>query len=154
MRRIRLLAATIALFATLTVLAATEGAAQTTYNRTSAPARPVGSASVVLKPTQINFDFGGTTTSLGPNGDWTIKALVSHRGLLCATYSVGIRYGIGSPGCSNVVWLTDVTYATEQRQCNNAAVYHAGGDVQPKLVDSFARITCAERVVRCSGICK
>ena len=100
MRRIRLLAATISLFATLTVLATTECAAQATYNRTSAPARPVGSASVVLKPTQINFDFGGAATSLGPKGDWTIKALVSHRGLLCATYSVGIRYGMGSPGCS------------------------------------------------------
>lgn len=154
MRRIRLLAATISVFATLTVLAATDSAAQATYSRTTAPARAVGSASVVLKPTQIDFNFGGATTSLGPKGDWTIKALVSHRGLLCATYSVGIRYGMGSPGCSNVAWLTDVTYATEQRQCNNAAIYHTGGDLQPELIEPFASITCAERVIRCTGRCQ
>ena len=79
---------------------------------------------------------------------------MTHRGLLCGEYSVGMRFGIGRPGCSNVAWLTDVTYATARRQCNNATLYHAGGDVQPELAGSFAQITCAERVIRCTGVCK
>jgi len=33
-------------------------------------------------------------------------------------------------------------------------VCHFGGDKQPELARDFARITCAERVIRCSGNCK
>ena len=154
MCRARLISSILASFAAAILFSSSESAAQSTTSRTTAPAQAIGSASVVLKPRQLDFNFGGTTTSLGPKGDWTINALVSHRGLLFATYAVGVRYGTGSPGCSNVVWLTDVTYATEQRQCNNAAVYHSGGEVQPQLIEPFARITCAERVIRCTGVCK
>jgi hypothetical protein len=126
---------------------------KTTYGREQAQARPIGNVSVVLRPSQINFNFGGGSASLSPKGEWTVEARVRHNGLLCADYSVGMRFGIGRPGCSNVAWLTDVTYVTNQRQCNNATVDHSGGDVQPQLADSFTQITCAERVTRCTGLC-
>lgn len=151
MRTARPLAA--ALLAPL-LFVATESAAQATYSRSQASAQAVGAESVVLKPQQLVFNFGSGKAALEPKGEWTIEASVAHRGLLCAEYSVGIRFGIGRPGCSNVAWLTDVTYATAQRQCNNATLYHSGGDVQPELAGSFAQISCAERVIRCTGLCK
>jgi hypothetical protein len=154
MRHFQPLTAVIALFAALMFFLAAESAAQSTTSRTTAPARAIGSASVVLKPQQLDFNFGGANASLGPRGDWSIKGLVSHRGLLCGDYSIGVRFGVGSPECSNVVWLTDVSYVTTQRQCNNASVQHSGGDLQPQLIEPFRRITCAERVIRCTGVCK
>jgi hypothetical protein len=128
---------------------------KTTYSRAQAQARAIGNVSVVLRPSQLSFDFGGASrASLSPKGEWNVEARVHHNGLLCADYSVGVRFGIGRPGCSNVAWLTDVTYVTNQRQCNNATVEHSGGDVQPRLEDSFTQISCAERVTRCVGLCK
>jgi len=127
---------------------------KTTYSRAQAQARPVGNVSVVVRPSQINFNFGEGQASLNPKGEWNVEARVHHNGLLCADYSVGVRFGIGRPGCSNVAWLTDVTYVTNLRQCNNATVDHSGGDVQSQLSGSFAQITCAERVTRCIGLCQ
>jgi len=155
MRPVRPFAAVIAPLAALLLFAASESAAQqTTYQRAKAQAQAVGSASVVLKPDQLDFSFGSGKASLSPKGEWSIEAQVYHRGLLCAEYSVGLRFGIGRPGCNNVAWLTDVTYATALRQCNNAMLFHSGGDVQPELAGSYAQITCAERVIRCTGICQ
>jgi len=154
MRRVQPLTAVIASFAALFFFTAGECAAQATYSRTTAPAQAIGSVSVVLKAQQLDFNFGGGTASLGPKGDWTVQGRVNHRGLLCGEYSVGVRFGIGRPGCTNVVWLTNVDYVTNQRQCNNARLDHSGGDVQSQLAGSFAEISCAERVIRCSGVCK
>jgi len=156
MRPARVLTAATASLAALALCAASDSAAQetTTYNRTSAPAHAIGAASVVLKPAQLVFDFGGSKASLGPKGDWTVEGRVNHRGFFCAEYSLGVRFGIGKPGCSNVAWLTSVDYVTSLRQCNSASLDHSGGDVQPELAESFARISCAERVVRCNGVCQ
>jgi hypothetical protein len=146
----------IAALTMLTTAAAAQSPleSRTTYSRTTAPAQAIGSVSVVLKAQQLEFNFGGGTASLGPKGDWTVQGRVNHRGLFCAEYSLGVRFGIGRPGCSKVAWLTDVDYVTNLRQCNNAALNHSGGDAQPELADSFAQITCAERVVRCVGACQ
>jgi len=154
MRRLQPLTAVTATFAALLLLVAGECAAQATYSRSTASAQAVGSASVVLKPTQLNFSFSRAKVSLTPKGEWNVEASVSHRGLLCGEYAVGVRFGIGKPGCTKVVWLTEVDYVTSQRQCNNARLDHSGGDVQPRLADSFAEISCAERVIRCTGVCK
>lgn len=154
MCRARLMSWILASFAAATLFAGSQSAAQSTTSRTTAPAHAVGSASVVLRPRQLDFNFGATRATLDAKGGWNVEGSVSHRGLLCAEYSIGLRFGSGSPDCSNVVWLTDVTYVTTQRQCNNATLQHAGGDLQPALIEPFARITCAERVIRCTGICK
>jgi hypothetical protein len=157
MRHALLRTALILLVATPAPFAAAQGPldSKTTYSRVQAQARAIGNVSVVLRPSQLSFDFGGgSRTSLSPKGEWSVEARVHHNGLLCADYSVGVRFGIGRPGCSNVAWLTDVTYVTNQRQCNNATVEHSGGEVQSRLEGSFTQITCAERVTRCVGLCK
>ena len=76
------------------------------------------------------------------------------RGLLCATYRVGMRFGVGKPGCLNVDWITEPIFVTSQFQCNGARVEHDGGDTVADLGAQVTHITCAERVVRCSGSCK
>jgi hypothetical protein len=93
-------------------------------------------------PARMDFDFGGTRAWLLADGNWHIEGAVQHRGVLCAEYRLGIQYGIGSPGCANVEWLGSATYATYQRQCNNALVRHIGGDLDPLAAREFERITC------------
>jgi hypothetical protein len=39
-------------------------------------------------------------------------------------------------------------------QCNHATMNHQGGGDDSVLAARFDEITCAERVVRCSGNCK
>jgi hypothetical protein len=97
------------------------------------------------------FDFSGYL--LG-DGTWQVSSPVTHRGLLCATYEVGVRFGVGSPGCTDVSWLSEPVYVGRQRQCNESTVDHVGGETMPRLGYQLPYITCVERVVRCSGNCK
>ena len=97
------------------------------------------------------FDFSGYL--LG-DGTWQVSSPVTHRGLLCATYEVGVRFGVGSPGCTDVNWLSEPIYVGRQRQCNESTVDHVGGDTTPRLGYQLPYITCVERVVRCTGNCK
>jgi hypothetical protein len=90
------------------------------------------------------FDFDGT---------WQVESKVVHPRLVCATYQVGLRFGVGNPGCTDVRWLSDVSYVTRERQCNQAEVVHSGGQTEPRLGAALRNITCAERVVRCTGNC-
>ena len=96
------------------------------------------------------FDFEGYL--LG-DGTWHLESRVSHGRLVCATYEVGLRFGVGNPGCTDVQWLSDVRYVTRERQCNQAEVVHAGDQTEPRLGVALPNITCAERVVRCAGAC-
>ncbi len=114
------------------------------------PAAQAGAAG----PARLDFLFGDTRGWLDSDGVWNASADVTHRGLLCATYELGVRFGAGEPGCNNVQWLGAVRYVTAERQCNNATVRQSGGDKQPELARDFSRITCAERVIRCTGNCK
>ena len=122
----------------------------------TAPARPTYSLDAKPKINRVDFDFraGESTAWLNEGGDFHVHGWVNHRGLLCGTYRVGIRFGIGSPGCLNVDWVTEPVYVTSQYQCNGARMEHDGGDTLPEIGAQVARITCAERVVKCSGTCK
>jgi hypothetical protein len=122
----------------------------------SAPSRPTYSLDAKPKINRLDFDFrtGETTAWLNGSGDFHIHGWIPHRGLLCGTYRVGVRFGVGSPGCQNVNWITDPVYVTSQYHCNGARVEHDGGDTLPDIGARVAEISCAERVVRCSGICK
>jgi len=99
----------------------------------------------------IAFDFRGW---LRRSGEWHVEGDVSHRGLVCGDYQTGMRFGIGSPGCTNVEWIGEVRYVTSRKQCNDASLRHVGGDTQPELAARFDQITCAERAVRCNGNCQ
>jgi hypothetical protein len=103
---------------------------------------------------KINFRFGNMKAWLNSDGDWNIHGRVNHTGLLCATYEVGLRFGAGDPGCTNVKWLSEVSYVTNQRQCNSATTTHTGGDFGSYIKADFDKVTCAERVIRCNGKCR
>ena len=101
------------------------------------------------------FNFGRSIGRgwLAPAGELQLDSWVQHRGLLCATYETGIRFGAGENGCADAQWLAPAHWLTSHRQCNNALVHHLGTDTDPDMIAAFDRVTCAQRLVRCSGNC-
>lgn len=120
----------------------------------SAPTRTALADQAVGKRERLEFGGDEFKGWLRKDGEWFVEGDVRHFGLLCADYEMGLRFGAGSPGCANVEWLSEVRYATRRKQCNGATVRHSGSDTEPALADQFAKITCAERVIRCTGNCK
>ena len=103
----------------------------------------------------LNFDFEDSATGwLREDGTMHLRSPVAHRGLLCGTYELGLRFGDGKPDCSNIEWLTPVTYLTRHQQCNSAIVPHEGTANLPGLRQNFSRVSCAQLVVRCKGRCQ
>jgi hypothetical protein len=129
------------------------GEAAEVWGRTTI-ARPAAEWDENGKPAKIEFDFGDFKMWARKKGGWQIEGWLHHRGLLCGTYYVAVRFGIGDAGCNNVKWLSDPRYVTQRVQCNNASVLHSGGDVEFPHAAQFADITCAERIVRCTGNCQ
>lgn len=101
-----------------------------------------------------NFRFGEFTGWLKRDGTWHIEGPVRHRGLLCGTYEVGMRFGVGKMECTDVEWISGDTFVTSEYQCNDAERPHAGTEIDDSLAGQFDGITCAERVIRCTGTCK
>jgi hypothetical protein len=101
-----------------------------------------------------NFRFGEFTGWLKRDGTWHIEGPVRHHGLLCGTYEVGMRFGVGERECTNVQWISEVTYVTSNNQCNDAERPHSGTGIDESLSGQFDAISCAERVIRCTGNCK
>ena len=122
----------------------------------SSPAQITYSLDAKPRPERLDFDFrtGDSHAWINDEGAFQVNGWIKHTGLLCATYRMGVRFGAGSPGCLNVVWITDPLFVTFERQCNDARVGHAGGDIDALLGEMIATITCGERVVRCTGNCK
>ncbi len=120
----------------------------------SAPTRTALADQAVGKRERLEFGTDEFKGWLRNDGEWFVEGDVRHLGLLCADYEMGLRFGAGSPGCANVEWLSEVRYATRRKQCNGATVKHSGSDTEPALSAQFAKITCAERVIRCTGNCK
>ncbi len=120
-----------------------------------APARPALGYSATGKPDRLDFITFDFRAWLRRDGLWHVEGDVTHRGgLFCADYEMGVRFGVGSPGCTNVEWISEVRYVTSRKQCNDAAIRHMGGDIEPELGSRFDTITCAERVLRCNGNCQ
>ena len=103
---------------------------------------------------RLDFRYGDINAWLLEDGNWHIEGSVQHRGAFCAQYSLGIQFGIGSPGCANVQWLGRPAYVTQRRHCNNARLHHSGGDLDYTAAEAFQQINCAQRLIRCSGNCK
>lgn len=122
----------------------------------SAAAQPTYSLDTPPKPNRLDFDFRADETKawINRDGDFQVQGWIKHNGLLCGTYGMGLRFGIGAPGCLNVKWLGDPVFVTQQVQCNNARTSHLGGDNSPDFGARVGEITCAERVIRCTGNCK
>jgi hypothetical protein len=101
-----------------------------------------------------DFRFNNFSAWLKRDGTWRIEGTVSHRGLRCGTYEVGMRFGVGAPDCTDVRWVSEVRYVTSQSQCNEAMMEHSGTEVDPALGGNFDAISCGEAVIRCSGNCQ
>lgn len=101
-----------------------------------------------------DFRFGNFNGWLKRGGEWQIEGPVQHRGLMCGTYEVGMRFGIGNPDCTNVQWISGDEFVTSKSQCNEVEMQHSGNGISPALTEQFDAITCAERVIRCTGNCK
>ncbi len=136
------------------LMASLSSPAKAVERRSQAVAQHTGVAAEGFKLQRKDFRFGGYTAWLKRGGEWHIEGSVRHRGLLCGTYEVGMRFGIGKPDCTDVKWVSGDSYVTSQYQCNDAEMPHAGTNIDAALADQFDAITCAERVVRCSGNCK
>lgn len=145
---------TFAALATPVALAA-EGELDANERGVTAVARPVYSLKLSNAIDKLDFDFRGdeSTGWLNDAGDFDVHGWVTHRGFLCATYRMGIRFGAGSPACLNVRWLAEPQFVTSHVQCNGARVMHSGGDTDVSLGAALKQITCAERIVRCIGSC-
>jgi hypothetical protein len=121
----------------------------------TASAMPTYSLDPPPRPVRLDFDFrtNDTTAWLVEEGDFQVQGWIKHDGLLCGTYQLGVRFGMGAPGCLNVNWLGEPQFVTSEVQCNGARVQHMGGDDWDEAGTALKGITCAERVVRCTGSC-
>lgn len=122
----------------------------------TAIARPAYSLSAPPTIERLEFQFNAeqSTAWLNREGEFGAQGWVSHSGLLCAEYRLGLRFGSGAPGCMNVKWISEPRFVSSRRQCNGARVLHSGGDSVADLGAALERVTCAERIVRCTGSCK
>ena len=96
----------------------------------------------------VDFGVGGE------NGTFHVEAEVKHESLLCGTYEVGVRFGIGKPGCTNVSWLSRTQFVTKRKQCNHAWMSHQGSGTDTDLIGDVDLVTCGQLVIRCTGKCK
>ena len=122
-------------------------------SRGTAAVRSAPAFTTDLRSARIDFDSFEFRGFLLGDGSWQVSSPVTHQRLVCATYEVGIRFGVGNPGCNDVRWLSEPMFIGSRRQCNAATVIHAGGETTPRLGDQLPGITCVERVVRCTGNC-
>lgn len=99
------------------------------------------------------FRDGFARGALSADGAWRVRAEIMHPRLRCASYAVGVRFGSGDDGCTDVDWQTDAEFLPSHRQCNNAGVIHSGVgsvDLAPEAIDA---LTCARVMVSCTGAC-
>jgi len=91
--------------------------------------------------------------SLSRTGEWQARAEIGHSRLRCATYALGVRFGVGNATCSEVDWRSDMEWTPGRKQCNGATLIHSGGgrvDLPPHDPRSM---NCVRVAVRCRGAC-
>jgi len=106
------------------------------------------------EPQKFEFKFDHASAWLRQNGAFKLDAEVKHEWLLCGDYEVGVRFGIGQPGCTNVSWLSTTQFVSKRKQCNHAWMVHQGSGTDSALVGDMEEITCGQLVIRCTGKCK
>ncbi len=136
------------------MLLSSAGHASETVSRTKAEARKGSMITLGKVPEQKNFKFNDIKAWLNTDGDWYIQGYINHKKLLCAHYDLGVRFGMGNPGCTNVKWISEEEYVSHLRQCNQARMGHGGGNRSGLLKNNYDKITCAERIIKCKGQCK
>lgn len=144
----------VVLILALVVDADAWGADKIVEKKYSAVAKRSVDFGVGAEPQKIEFKFDGASAWLRENGSFKVDAEIKHNALLCGTYEVGIRFGIGKPACSNVSWLSQTQFISKRKQCNHAWMVHQGSGMDTDLVGDVDLITCGQLVVKCTGKCK
>ena len=120
----------------------------------TAVARPAAEWNKDGKPVKLDFDFGDFKAWARRDGSWNAEGVVQHRGLQCGTYTLSLRVGRGRPDCVDVQWFGEPRTVASVTLCNNAPGPLTGGNNEFRDAARFDEITCAERVIRCTGNCK
>ena len=120
----------------------------------TAVARPAAEWNKDGKPVKLEFDFGDFKAWARRDGSWNAEGTVQHRGLQCGTYTLSLRVGRGRPGCVDVQWFGEPRAVASVTLCNNAPGPLTGGNNEFRDAARFDEISCAERVIRCTGNCK
>jgi len=128
-------------------------AADPTFDRQLAESIPHHDAPPPAAPSRWDFNFGDGRALMRKDGTWQIETEIKHGGLGCGNYRLGVRFGAGNPGCLDVAWLGEPMFAIHLKHCNNAMRPHHGDGYDALLMDAFDQITCAERLIRCTGTC-
>jgi hypothetical protein len=136
-----------------TVPAMADDPSGSTAGRT-AVARPAAEWNKDGKPVKLEFNFGDFKAWVRRDGSWNADGLVSHRGVLCGTYTLSLRIGHGNPGCTDVQWFNQPRAVASVELCNNGSGPLSGGNAEFREAARFDDITCAERTISCSGNCK
>lgn len=124
-----------------------------TLNRQLAEAEPFYASPPPSFPARLDFKFGEGRALLRRDGTWEVEEVIVHGGFTCGNYRLGVRYGQGNPGCLDVNWFGDILYGIQLKHCNNAERPHRTDGFDSLLADVFEQVTCAERVIRCTGSC-
>lgn len=106
------------------------------------------------KPVKLDFDFGDFKAWARRDGAWGAEGTVRHQGLLCGTYTLSLRVGHGTPGCTDVQWFREPRAVASVSLCNSATGRLTGGNTEFRDAVRFDEISCAERSISCSGNCK
>jgi hypothetical protein len=123
-------------------------------SRDTATVRPGLAFTTDLRAARVDFSAFDFRGFLLGDGSWQVSSPVTHNALRCGTYEVGVRFGVGNPGCTDVRWLSDPMFLGPRRQCNAATVIHSGGETSSQLGSQLPSISCVERIVRCTGTCR
>jgi hypothetical protein len=107
----------------------------------------------VQQPADKEFQGRDTRGRVSQSGTWSIRKVVGHTRLRCATYETGIQLGRGNPDCSDVRWLSAVQFGTRRTHCNSAPLIHVGGGELGATKDIFDLANCVRVVTRCEGAC-
>ena len=143
----------LAALAAVTTTAVADDASEAPLGRT-AVARPAAEWNKDGKPVKLEFDFGDFKAWARRDGSWNAEGTVQHRGLQCGNYTLSLRVGRGNPGCTDVQWFGEPRAVASVQLCNNAPGPLTGGNNEFRDAARFDEISCAERVIRCTGNCK
>ena len=105
---------------------------------------------------KLRFEFEGeekSTAWLKSSGQWHAEAWIKHAHFRCGHYQLGIQFGKGEPACLNVKWYGEPVFISRKRQCNNTTIHHQDGAQSAELVQKFSQVTCAQQVIKCTGVC-
>ena len=148
----RLLAKTVCFV--MLLLLSPMGVAEETIKSELAPLSASDKPLFSEQTSSISFEFSGGSITIRRDGTWEAESQIHHQGLRCGKYQLGFRLGEGDALCSEVNWLVQAYYLKPIQHCNNATRLHGGDGFIPEYQKNFNKLNCAERLIKCEGLCR